>query len=171
MHAHRQFQKYGDRQGLIIGRALSILEAKLRKDHYSAVLAALDNQLTATEIANALNLAASYEFSPEPDYSNRPDTWPSIARICIGIAGIIVCGFVFYLGWLVYRARLADRSKNVFAAIVLWGDSYVLYLYFLLVRTLPSSTLAQEIAQGLAQIFAACVARLRDGSLWLGMSV
>ena len=150
LYAHRQFQKYGDRQGLIIGRALSILEAKLRKDHYSAVLAALDNQLTATEIANALNLAASYEFSPEPNYSNRPDTWPSIARICIGIAGIIVCGFVFYLGWLVYRVRLADRSKNVFAAIVLWGDSYV-FLVFLLVQTLPSSTLAQEIAQGLAQ--------------------
>ena len=114
------------------------------------MLAALDNQLTATEIANALNLAASYEFSPVPDYSNRPDTWPSIAHICIGLAGIIVCGFVFYLGWLVYRARLADRSKNVFAAMALWGDSYLI-LVFLLVVTLPSSTLAQEIAQGLAQ--------------------
>jgi hypothetical protein len=149
-HAISQFQKYGDRQALIIARALSILEAKLRKDHYSAVLAALDNQLTATEIANALNLAASYEFSPAPNYSNRPDTWPSIAHICIGLAGIIVCGFVFYLGWLVYRARLADRSKNVFAAMALCSDSYIT-LVFLLVWTLPSSTLAQEIAQGLAQ--------------------
>jgi TPR repeat protein len=149
-HANVQFTKYGDRQGLIIGRALSILEAKLRKDHYSAVLAVLDNQLTATEIDNALNLADSYEFSPAPDYSNRPDTWPSIARVCFGIAGIIVCGFVFYLGWLVYRARLADRSKNVFAAMALCSDSYII-LVFLLVWTLPSSTLAQEIAQGLAQ--------------------
>ncbi|MDC1018455.1 hypothetical protein OAR36_08370, partial [Pseudomonadales bacterium] len=149
-HAISQFEKHGDRQALIIARALSILEAKLRKDHYSAVLTVLDNQLTATEIANALNLAALYEFSPAPDYSNRPDTWPSIAHICIGIAGIIVCGFVFYLGWLVYRVRLADRSKNVFAAMLLWGDSYY-YLVLLLVLTLPSSTLAQEIAQGLAQ--------------------
>ena len=129
-YAYRQFNKYGDRQALIIAQALSILEVELRKDYYAAVLAALDNQLTATEIANALNLAASHEFSPVPNYSNRPDTWPSIAHICIGLAGIIVVGsYSILAGWYT-GSRLADRSKNVFAAMALWGDSYLFLVFY-----------------------------------------
>ncbi|MBT7562154.1 MAG: sel1 repeat family protein [Proteobacteria bacterium] len=138
-----------DRQVFLLAEALSVLKLKLRKDHYSAVLAELDKKLTSAEITSAMAVATSYEFRPIPSYSNRPDTWPSIAHICIGFAGIIVCGFVFYLGWLIFRVRLADRSKNVFAALTLWCDSS-LVLVISLIFTLPSSTLAQEIVQGLA---------------------
>ena len=151
LYAYRQFEKHGDRQALILAQALSILEVELRKDYYADVLAALDNQLTATEIADALNEAASYEFSPLPEYSNRPDAWPSSTYLFFGVTGIAVSVFVFYLGGLVYRARRAESSKNVYAGLVLCCDSYLI-LVITLTFTLPSSFFAQDIVQGLAHV-------------------
>jgi hypothetical protein len=149
-HALAHFDRSGDKEALIIGEALFILERKLRKDYYSAALAELNNKLSSAQISSAIAVAALHKLSLTPEYSNRPDTWPSTASLWLGSAGIIVCGFIFYLSWLIYRVRQPDRSKNTFAAMTLWCDSF-LVLVISLIFTLPSSTLAQEIVQGLAQ--------------------